>query len=584
VSPTSKTPDQISSQILANLAVTMPGLSCAIGTPERKIIDAVAEAISEAYVDQYLVGSLLDIDTKSGLELEQFVGIFGFGRLQGVAATGTVTVTNTVASTSDQTFQLSTQFYTAPGLSGASTLYYNSTQAVVLTAGNLTCDIPVQCSTVGSAGNVPPDSITFVGSAAGSSSVTNLQAMTGGVDVETDAELRQRFKDTLLRNIAGTSDWYEALCQQNTNVSRVTVFGPTSLYQTQVAVTTSGNWPLSLNQDVKYAWPQMESIFTDLGQETETFYSPVDDYVYNGGSSPTFARVSTGALIGGEIVDLEFQYTTQSSRNDPLNGITNKVDIFVDGVNPFSVTEQTVVASQTLNTTSGSMFNINNFERVGVTSTPVSGHRFMRLGSVPIVSFPSIITVGGTNYVQGTDYWLLQGITLLQGSQQEISGIEWSGSGSPISTGTALTLTYVYNQVPELLNALIAPSKQITTDVLVHQGEFDYLVPCLDIEYDRSYSVSTVNSSITNRLQQLFSQMSFGAQIKLSVITMFVQQTLGVVDVKVTTSGENANYGIQRFHNSADTVSYINEPADFKLDDNMLAVYKGINITRVATP
>ena len=52
----SKTPDQISAQIRAQVATTIPGLSCQIGTPERKLIDACAEAISEAYVDQYLVG------------------------------------------------------------------------------------------------------------------------------------------------------------------------------------------------------------------------------------------------------------------------------------------------------------------------------------------------------------------------------------------------------------------------------------------------------------------------------------------------------------------------------------------------
>ena len=35
------TPDAISQQIRTTLAATIPGLSCALGTPERKIIDAV---------------------------------------------------------------------------------------------------------------------------------------------------------------------------------------------------------------------------------------------------------------------------------------------------------------------------------------------------------------------------------------------------------------------------------------------------------------------------------------------------------------------------------------------------------------
>ena len=46
-----KTPDQVSKEILAKLAITAPGFSLELGTPERKIVDAVAEAVSEAYVD-----------------------------------------------------------------------------------------------------------------------------------------------------------------------------------------------------------------------------------------------------------------------------------------------------------------------------------------------------------------------------------------------------------------------------------------------------------------------------------------------------------------------------------------------------
>lgn len=578
-----KSPDQIVAQMIATLNTTMPGLSCATGTPERKILDVVGEAISEAYIAQYLVGSLLDVDTKTGAELDQFVGIFGFGRLQGSPATGTVRITANVPSTSDTTFQQSTQFYTTPGLAGIPTqLYYASTQSVVLTAGNLTCDIPVQCTMVGSAGNVPPDSITYAGSAIGGSNCTNLAAMTGGVDIETDSELRQRFKDTLLRNIAGTSDWYEALCQQNTNVSRVVVYGPLSLYQTQIAVPST-TLVLPVNQDVKYAWPNMESVFTNLGQESEVFYSSVDDYVYTGGTSPTIQTVSTGALTPGNIVDLEFQYTTRSSRNDPLNGVTNKVDVFVDGVNPYAITEQSVISSTTLSSTSTNPLYTGKFERVGSGGTPVATNRFMRLGSTPVVSFPSSLTIGGVVYTQGEHYFLLQDTTLMAGTQLETSGLEWTSAGPP--TGTEVTLNYVYNQVPEVLNALVASSKQITTDVLVHQGQFAYIQPCLQVEYDRSYSPATVNSAITARLQQYFAQLPFGAQVKLSNITMFVQQTMGVVDVKITTSGDNSvNYGIQVFNNSTDPTPSVVETDDFKLSDNQLAVYQGVLITRVAAP
>ena len=578
----SKTPADISAAIRATLGTTIPGLSCEIGTPERKIIDAVSEAISEAYIDQYLIGSLLDIDTKSGLELEAFVGIFGFGRLAGKQATGTVRITVNTASTQDQTFPLGTQFYTTPNfVVSASTLYFSSTQAVVLAAGNTACDIPVECTVVGTQGNLPPDSITYVGQQIGGSSCTNLGAMTGGVDVETDAELRQRFKDTLMRNVAGTADFYEALCQQNDSVSRVVVFGPVRLYTTQFEVPDT-SLTLPVNQDVKYAWPGMASVFTNLGQEDETFYSPGNDYVFNGGVSPSITRLSD-AMTVGDVVDLEFQYTTKSSRNDPINGVTNKVDIFVDGISPYLIREACVVSSAKLSNSTASPLYTGNFRRVGSAGTPTVDNRFMRLASTPVVSFPSSLTINGVVYTRGTHYHLLQDTTLIAGSHQETSGIEWTVAGP--DTGTEVVINYVYNRTPEILNAVISRTKQITTDVMVHQGEFIYIQPCLTIEYDRAYSVSVVNSSIVNRLQTYFFMMPFGSQVKLGTLCMFVQQVLGVVDVKITTASDDpVNYGVQMFANSLDPTPTVVETTDFKLDDNQLANYQGVIIKRVATP
>jgi len=424
--------------------------------------------------------------------------------------------------------------------------------------------------------------------------------MTGGVDTETDAELRQRFKDTLLRNIAGTADFYEALCQQNTAVSRVVAYGPLKLYQTQITVQ---NNPQNLQfsplagggSDVKYAWPGLASCFSDLGQTTETFYSPVYDFSFTGGASPTFAPVSNGALATNQIVDLEFQYTTRCSRNDPQNSITNKVDIFIDGVSPLAVTEQTVVTGDQLWTTSSSganpMLYTGNFVRVGSPGSPTAGNRFMRLGSVPLVSFPPTLTINGQIYYQASasgnnivgDYAVLQSVlpsvsptqqNLLTGSHLEISGIEWLNTN--IATNTPITVSYVYNQVPQLLNAVISSAKQITTDVMVHQADFLYYCPLLSIEYTRSYSISVVNGKISTRLQQYFAALPFGSQIKLSNVALAVQQTLGVADVIIT--------GIEVYADSSGTSLLATEVNDFKLADNQLAIFQGVTITRVATP
>ena len=566
---------------MAKLAITAPGFSLELGTPERKMIDAVSESISEAYVDQYLVGSLLDIESKAGLELEQWVGIFGFGRLQGRKATGIVRVELTTANSQDVSIPLGSQFYTRQSLpSSGNPLYFSSTQAVIIPGGSYVSDIPVECTQVGVAGNVPPDSIVYLGQVLGATSVTNLQAFTGGVDVESDNELRQRFKDTFMRNVAGTEDWYLGLAYQNQNISKAACFGPIRKYVTQIAVPNT-TLTLPVSADVKYAWPAGDTVFKNLGQEDEVFYRPIDDYTFASGGSPQITRVSSGAMVVGDIVDVEFEYTTKSSRNDPLNGITNKVDLFVNGADPYTITERTVVTTQTLSATTTAELYTGNFARVGSSGTPSATNRFMRLGSVPILSFPSTITLGVTQYQQGTHYHLLRGTTLTAGSIREVAGIEWTAAGP--ASSTPLTLTYVYNRVPEVLNAVVKAGKQICTDTLVHQASYSYLRIYLSIEYDRGFVVSQVNNAIQDRLRQYFSGLPYGAWIEISDVALATHQVLGVDNVYLTTSVENAvDHGIKVYGNSADVTPISTQDDDFKLNDNALPIFLEAVVLRKA--
>lgn len=588
----SRSPEEISARIRATLATSEPALSCERGTPERKIIDACSEAIAEGYVDMYLVGSMLDLDNKVGLELEQFVGVFGFGRLMGKKAIGVVRMTISTALSTDQLITVGSQFYTkgAQTNAGGDRIYFASTQAVTLTAGSYTVDVPVQCNDPGSKGNVPPDSITSFGSAIATSTVTNLVAFSGGVDVESDAELRQRFKDTLLRNIAGTSDWYRALALQNNSVSRVAVHGPTTLYKTQISAPSSTkNLSTLVHNDVKYVWPGMETVFTNLAQTDEKFFKPGSDYTL---SWPTFTRTATGSggqIASGDIIDLEFQYTTRCSRNDPANGITNKVDIFIDGKEPFTVTERTVILPATslkLVSTPTTAWNYTgNFERVATAAFPTPGSpqansRFVRLTSVPVVSFPTSITVGSSVYNQGEQYHLIRATTALAGSHREITGLEFPSGVTGPADNTQLTLTYTYNRVPELLSAVIETSKQICTDVMVHEAKWNYIVPCLSVQYARTYSPTVVEAAIKDHLTRYFSSMRYGEQIKVTQLLMAVQQLLGVEGVNLITDNTLPHYGIEVSTDPNGSVTH--QVGDFKLADNALPILQDVKVTRAS--
>jgi len=616
-----KTPDIVAKEILATLAVTAPGFSLELGTPERKIVDAVAEAISESYVDQYLVGSLLDIESKAGLELEQFCGIFGFGRLQGRKASGTVRVELNTANIQDINIPLGSQFYTRQSLpSSGSPLFFSSTQAVMIPAGSYIVDVPVECTIVGTTGNVPPDTIVFIGDILGATSVTNLQSFTGGVDVETDAELRQRFKNTFLRSVVGTEDWYLNLCYTNKHVSKAACFGPIKKYATQIVVpdTTTITMDPYISADIKYAWDGdwHVHVYKNLGQSDEVFYRRGVDYQWVGGPTPgrpQFSRIPTGAMVVGDVVDLEFEYTTRSSRNDPENGITNKVDVFVNGAEPYTVTERTKVTATTLNSDENDQLYAGNFARVGTPGSPLNGHKFTRLGSTPVTSFPSIITLTNVidgvpitdSYVQGVDYHLIRSApelranptTLLAGTPYEIAGIEWMPNR--VEVGTNVTLTYIYNRVPQLLQAVIKTSKQVATDVMVHQAGYQYIRLYLSVEYDRGFVPQQVNNAVQEQLKTYFSGLPYGAWIEVSDVLLAVRQVLGVDNVKLTKSTDPGaivqvdgvtknNYGIQTFVDSADIVPLaIHDEAaqggaDFKLNDNQLPVFMEAIIRRTA--
>lgn len=525
-------------------------------------------------------------------------GTFGFGRLQGRKATGTVRVELKTANPQDISLPVGSQFYTRQSLpSSGSPLYFSSTQAVVVPSGSYVVDVPVECTVVGTVGNVPPESVVYLGDILGATSVTNLQAFTGGVDVETDDELRQRFKDTFLRNVIGTEDWYLGMAYQNKNVNKAVCFGPIRKFATQLEVSADTvNLTGDTFADVKYAWPGdgHVHVFRNLGQSDETFYLPGVDYQWVAGASPQFRRLPSGDIDLDDIVDLEFEYTPRPSRNDPLRGITNKIDVFVNGQDPYTITERTVVSDAvTLSNTVTDQLYVGNFVRSG-GGQPTASNRFTRLGSTPVISFPSSLTIAGSTYRQNVDYWLLRpaglettlnGTTLLAGSPNEVCGIEWNSTGPPTSTITPVTLTYTYNRVPEMLQAMIKTSKQLTTDVMVHQASYAYIRVYLSIEFDRGFVISQVSNAIQERLRGYFAGMPYGAWIEVSDLTLAVHQVLGVDNVNLTLAGDlgaGSNHGIKLYNESSDTSPLETHDGDFKLADNQLPIFLDAVIRRKA--
>lgn len=191
---------EIVSSMRKHLAITEPDLDTATGSVTRKILDAVGAAVSEAYIDQHLLTYSYDIDSKTEGDLDAFVQLFGLSRIPAKRAIGTVTFSR--SGTADKIIAIPVNFQLTN--SGDPSMAVQTITAAVLNVGELSVNVPVQAVSAGPDGNIPPGILYALQPLENIATVVNIAALTGGAAQETDTELRERWKKTVFRNMAGT--------------------------------------------------------------------------------------------------------------------------------------------------------------------------------------------------------------------------------------------------------------------------------------------------------------------------------------------------------------------------------------------
>jgi hypothetical protein len=485
---------QIAAQMVAQLRILDPSVSAEVGTPERKIIDTVAQALAEASVDLNLISGGLDIDSKFGSDLDNMLGIFGFGRQQGTRSQGFITFSRTTPVSYDIPIARGTQV-TASNVvvNGQSVgdITYVTTEGVFLRANQLTVIAPIQALLVGSAGNVAAGSITsFAGQPIlGITSVNNSVATLSGTDQETDEELKVRFKNTVFRNLAGTSDQYLALAVSTANTTKANVVGPISRYREYLQVPdvddatadpdsgVSGNGSggeyttaLSTIPYSKYTYASTPYYISTGNGSDQIFYrealdfrlnttSPAKDagdtyrgHITGSGLNPlsdlnatyqpnvTFVNVYSGAdesvqaVRPKDVLLFEHSYMSSASRNDITRNITNCVDLFVNGENATLATNVVPVPNKTFSLTG--TYAITSYQRSGEPGhTPIVNNVFSPLYWQPTIDLPDTIVVSGTTYYNGIHYWLVEDITSNRGTVRARNGIEWAVGIKGVASG-----------------------------------------------------------------------------------------------------------------------------------------------------
>ena len=446
-----QTSSDISQQLQAQLKILDPDLAVNPLSPERKIIDSVAETLAESQSDQFVLSYQLDIDSKIGSDLDSFIALFGFARQGGTRSTGTVTFFTNLPATSDISIPVGTTL-TVPPSSVTQTVTFYTTSTVTLYAGTLSADAPVEAAEIGTSGNVPALSISVYGASSSTliTSVSNAVATSGGSDLETDAELRLRFKNTIFRNVAGTTSQYLALALADQFTNKATVIEPINRFieylQIPASLVVTSQIPYSkYTYNFDYYLTQNDTVTGGV----EVFFTPGVDYSFSNTAPPSFTVLHTDPtrdFIVGSIVLLEHSYCSENSRNDPINNIQNYVDIYLSGDNDQDIIESVLFPTNQIFTSTSGTYYTSNYRRTFSRSAPATGNTFQSLLWQPAVDIASAITVNGTTFYENVDYWLVEDTTVYKGSKRARNGIEWKyTAASTIGSGTAFQADYTFN-------------------------------------------------------------------------------------------------------------------------------------------
>lgn len=597
----------IASNMCAALQASEPDLDTSVGTPVRKILDAVSEQIAEAYADSHLINYQYDVDSKSGGDLDTFCALFGITRIPAQRAQGVVTFTrpnDVFASTALSVIPSGTQVValTSP------VIYVQTIVAATMAVAQTTIDIPVQAVNAGALGNVAAGLLNNLAtSTAGVTQATNAAPLTGGADSETDAQLRARFKQTVFRSLAGTSAMYTAIAQsvptspstpQSFAVSAVNVLGSSKRQVEQIQVT--GGTATSSVTNAAYIYS--DNVFCGPNISAGQYLVPGADFSFSpvNPTNLTNASVtitSTSANMPDGLYDLDFEYVPQASRNDPGNtrwsqgGVNNRVDVWCNGSMPTVATQAVVFENTTtFNNTTGSPYNTSLYSTsASASGTPAVGSIFIPLIYGPITSLPATLSIGGTVYNLGTDYWVVARNDCFGGAPGSIRGIAWTTTPSRIPVnGTAFSVQYNYNGVAYAVADAIQQWRLVGTDAWVHAGRQIPINFNLAVVYDRAFTPASVNTNINTALSTLCGGLGFDNRLSVSAVLNAVSSVPGVKNVRFLTSTDSSTaYAMQQMSlwttgQVVATYASGGRAQDIAFGDDQYPVFYGANLVQRA--
>jgi uncharacterized phage protein gp47/JayE len=584
--------DEIVSQMRQTLAITEPDLDTTVGSVTRKILDVVAEAISEAYIDQHLLTYQYDIDSKTDADLDAFVQLFGLARIPAARATGTVTF----ARTGDTSKLISIPVHIQVSTSDSPPVIVQTVAPAVLDIGALSVNVAVQATDGGAAGNIPPGTLYPLTPLDGISTIVNAEALTGGAAQETDDQLRARWKATVFRNMAGTEAMYLGVALNDPDCSAANVIGAAKRRREQLQIVSGAATTTVQNAQSTYTGNQVVGTDIDNG----SINLPGVDYTWNIGVNPPRVDVlSSTALPDGTLIDADYAYLSKASRNSISSNILNRVDVWCSGTRAADAV-QSVVFRNTITfsaTSSSTYYNVNWVRPDG--TNPTVGNVFIPLAFGPIITVPSTIVISATTYGLATAahplgttsggvtyaYQIVHNDTAFGWSPNSLFGLEWVSTALP-ANNTTFSFDYEYNNVPTAVQKDMDRWRMIGTDAVVHQAKQIYLKFNLAVIYDLAADPSTTSTAIDTALSDYLSKIGLASVVQASDVLQTIHNVPGVDAVRFLYSADNPgfsfgsannyNVGIQQVVGTTVVASFVDtngRAIDVLFADNALPVF-----------
>lgn len=540
-------PEKVVSQMRQRLRLIEPDLDTSIGTPVRKILDVVGEAVAEASVDNYLLTYQYDIDAKTGADLDDFVRLFGFTRLPARRATGTITFERSTPATQTFVVPVNTQIST----DNSPQVIVSTVTPAVLGVGDTSITVPAQALVAGSGSNVPANTLRRpLANVQGVATVTNEIPFSGGIDAESDSALRKRFKETIFRSLAGTESMYRGTALEHPSVIQASVVSAARRFTEQIELV--GGTGTSTINDARYIYPQSSALGPDI-TAGDIFVEGVHYEFDHEANPPTITSLSSEIVPDG-VYELEFDYTSSASRNSPPDNVTNRVDIWVQGQRITEAVETAIFDHSRLFTATEGPYQATKFQRDDETN-PLVGNFFIPFGFGPVIDPAPLngeIEINGLTYQQDVHFWLVRDVTERGGSNRSLSGIEFLSVDNGLADVQPadkqhFQVTYLFNSVPRDIEIALQRWRLVTQDVWVHEARENRLNFHLAAIFIPGFDPASVRPAMLEALRDLVNSVGFNGTLQTSDVLAAAHAVEGIDAVRFLTGDEDpVHYAIQR--------------------------------------